>query len=632
MFLHQLPFDILFYITLHLNFDDIIHLGFTCRELKSLLDEPTLCRKAIQTHFPHSKEAQLAKSGKVTYTRALRAIHDRRDAFFNASPFSARVVGQGSSFLYRQGVLCVLNGSTIHVSDPHTLSSTFEMDIHSITSEPGSSSGSSAEPKVSLLHYSHGIVTVHCERKGRILPRIYAINTKDGIPIQDRIVKMVQLESSYKLFARHTAEYLYWGTYTGDGTQSRHEWEIYSLPLDSEPVRLCDLKPIQLQEFFGTDLGSTVAFEIFNGHFYALSNQTSFEVEELDWTSFYHCIRFPVDRPEREAMEINTRVYRRQHAEGPIHDSWTDLSLQLDEYSSQPVIVEARREWVNGTSRQLRTYYMTEIEFPTSLDFPTPSEEDGTLNTGGTSAPLLPLDDAFTGLLDSTNNPNYAPTQTRFNWNFQPEFPPGCQTTRSFILARTKFRAYDYSSGSFLDLVEDEKCCGNHAVGPCLRIRIGSRRHAPIDGHRDGDDKLTYSKDKLISWPVDEGDVAYRHSAIRMWPPKASACPCSQQLHDIMNPKLPSGSSYNRIVTGALDERSLIYMVKPGRSYGPSDDSGALGTIIMVNFSRSPFSPDSINTVPLHHEHENENEASLRPDHWQWIPGQTRLCREGRCC
>lgn len=44
----RLPFDALFNIASTLQLDDIVHLGYTCRQLKVLLHENTLCRKAIE--------------------------------------------------------------------------------------------------------------------------------------------------------------------------------------------------------------------------------------------------------------------------------------------------------------------------------------------------------------------------------------------------------------------------------------------------------------------------------------------------------------------------------------------------------------------------------------------------------
>lgn len=578
-----------------------------------------------QANFPHSKEARLAQDQEITYCDALSSIHDRREAFSNARPFSARIIGQGNSFCYRQGVLCILEGSSIRISDVHASSAFFEVDLSPFINTVPEASTSPSEPKISLLHYNDEIVTVHYEKKARPNNgRIFVISTKLNPPGGKRVIKEIQLESSYKLFARHTASYLYYGTYTGMGEHGHHEWEIRGVSLDRRhPLKGC-ARPLQLEEFFGTDVGSTIAFEVHNGYFYAVSNQTSFEVEELDWTSFYHCVRFPLDRPKRDFMDINKKVYRRQHAEGPIHDSWTDLTIQFDECTDEPMIVESRREWQKGSSRQLRTFYISDFDCPEKCDSAMPSA-DGSPAMGASDAPLLPEDDPFTELLDSTNRPNYAPTKPRFNWNFHPEFPSDCGTTRSFILARTKFRAYNYACSSFLDLVEDERCCNNPATPPCLRIRIGSRRVAPFDWTPA--DKTPPPKDKSLSPLTAEDDVVYRHSSINMWPPPASRCPCSKRLHQILNPPLPTGPAYNRSITGVLDERSLVYMIRSGRSYGSNDDN-ALGPIVMISFNRGPLPPKPNDKSP---DHEEKMEDEFNPSHWQWTPGLSTACKSGTC-
>lgn len=46
--LDRLPFDILFNVASYLQFDDTVHLSYTCRQLKLLLEESTLCRKTIE--------------------------------------------------------------------------------------------------------------------------------------------------------------------------------------------------------------------------------------------------------------------------------------------------------------------------------------------------------------------------------------------------------------------------------------------------------------------------------------------------------------------------------------------------------------------------------------------------------
>ncbi|KAF1967884.1 hypothetical protein BU23DRAFT_282840 [Bimuria novae-zelandiae CBS 107.79] len=606
--LDRLPFDVLFYVTSHLGVDDIVNLAHTCRQLKTLLQENGVCRNAIESRFQFTKEANLAQVQRLSYCEAFSCIQDRRNAFANAHPFSARVIGQCNDFLYREGMLCILQGNIIRTLDMHAQTEGVTIDIASIVVTASEPSSSSTEFKASLLYYNEDIVAIHWELKDQPnSDRIVAINTKLETPNERRLVRSVQLESNYKIFARHTSHYLFYGTYTSVGSQGHYEWEVQGISLDRRNYPLSCNTSLQLRGFFGTDIGSTIAFEIHNGYFYAVSNQTSFEVEEIDWTSFYHCIRFPIDNPKIESLKSNKKLWRRQHSEGVIHDSWTDLSLQVDEDTDNLMIVEARREYQKSCSRQVRTYYIS--EFISSLNSPT-SSADGSPILEATAGPMLPWGDAYVQTLDSTNNPNYAPEEPRYNWNFHPEVPRRVTPGRSFILARTKLRAYNYACSSFLDLVEDESCCNDPSTS-CLRLRMGSRRVAPSDWK-----PLEDTIPQLLSPPAQPDDVAYRHFPIKMWPPPASRCPCSRRLHQILNPPLPGGPAYSKSITGTLDERSLVYMIRPGRS----GEYNALGVIVMISFNRGPVPPRGTQDRS-HEQAQNESE-------WHWTPG---ACRSGTC-
>ncbi|OAG09348.1 uncharacterized protein CC84DRAFT_1193214 [Paraphaeosphaeria sporulosa] len=611
-----LPFDVLFYITSHLGFDDIVSLAHSCRQLRSLLQENGICRKAIEAEFKYTKEARLAQEQRISYCDAFSHIQDRRHAFSKAHPFSARVIGRANDFCYRKGILCILEGNTIRVSDAHAHGPATTIDLSLIIVEYSESSSSSSDVKLSLLYYNDDIVTIYVEGRGRHNNgRLYAITTKPGVSDQARLIKRIRLEASDRVFARHTSRFLYYGTYTSVGSQGHYEWEVQGVSLNDENSLPCT--PIQLHGFFGTDLGPTIAFEIHEGYFYAVSNQSTFEAEEIDWTSFYHCMRLPVDNPKAEFLESNKKLWRRQHDEGVIHDSWTDLSLQIDESTNDLMIVEARREYQKNLSRQVRTYYIS--EFVSGFDSPSSSTGGSPLLEASTG-PELPWGDAYIQTLDSTNNPNYAPPESRFNWNFHPEVLHGSNAGRPFILARTKLRAYNYSCASFMDMVEDDRCCTDLSTS-CLRLRIGSRRVAPLDWA-----DLSTTTPQLLTLPALLNDVAYRHSPTRMWPPSASRCPCSKRLHHILNPPLPGGPAYNRSITGTLDERSLVYMIRPGRSYSPSDDN-ALGIVVMISFNRGPLPPKH---GAEDRSREHGGDAQYESE-WRWVPGASGRCRERSC-
>jgi hypothetical protein len=522
-------------------------------------------------------------------------------------------MGQGHGFCYRQGVLCILHDSIIRVSDEQTSPRVLEIDLSPFITSTPEASVSSSEYALTLLHYSDKIITVHCERRTRPNNgRILAISTEQQPSTGSRLVEDILLASSYKLFSRHTAQWLYYGTYSGMTYDGHHEWKIQGVSLNTKSHQSDDIPALTLEGFYGTDIGSTIAFEIHNGYFFAVSNQTSFEVEEIDWTSFYHCVRFPLGQSDQHTIvEVNKKVYRRQHKEGPIHDSWTDLTLQFDERTAKPVIVESRREWSGSSSRQSRTFYITDFES-------TPAPNDGSPRLE------LPENDLYTNVIGPSNKPSYAPDQIRLNPTFHPELVPENNTARSFILARTKWKGYNLSSNSFLDLVEDDHCCNNNpTIGPCIRIRVGSRRVAPLDWTSSPGHNYTPS-----SQPADylrtNTDGVYRHSAIQMWPPPAETCACSKRLHHIMNPPLPSGPAYSRYVTGSLDEHALVYMIRSGRSYSPGDDN-TLGVIVMVSFDRGSL-------LSMAHDGESPDQDSTNEDidesYWNWDP---RACKNGVC-
>ena len=180
------------------------------------------------------------------------------------------------------------------------------------------------------------------------------------------IVLAKDLDSTDKIFVRHNQQFLYYGTHSEVGTDGYKKWVIYGY--DLEKRKWFDQR-VHLPDMVGSEIGSTICFEFYKGYFYALSNQTSFEVEEIDWTSFYHCVRFPLESPCKELLEKteNKNMWRRQHQEGPIDDRWTSLRLDVDEGTGDIRIVESRKEWHLGSSKSWRTYYTTDIIFGDKL-------------------------------------------------------------------------------------------------------------------------------------------------------------------------------------------------------------------------------------------------------------------------
>ncbi|KAI8943096.1 hypothetical protein NX059_001127 [Plenodomus lindquistii] len=605
----------------------------------------------FQAQHPYTEEVQQARAGTTTYKEAFQAIYDRRHAFSSAYPFSARVVGYGNKFLYLQGTLCVLNGNTAQISGVHPRSDPVQLNLTDLIRPILDT----VDFNVDLLYYSEDILAVKVTRDTRRdVGYIFAIDTAAQPGNSRRVIKAVPIPSCSKLFVRHTARYLYYGTHTGLGDDGHHKWEINGFSLNKSFELPERERPLLLEDFHGTDIGSTVAFEIHNDYFYAVSNQGTFEVEEIDYTSFYHTIRFPIDNPIRDAMEINDRLYRRQHKQGPIHDSWTDLTLQLDERTNETVIVESRREWAQASSRQSRTFYVTKLD----LNKKALPDED-TTDEDNDGAPLLP-DDILNTLLSSSDKPHYMPTPPQHSASQHAEFSPLDTSPRSFILARTKFRAYNYSSTSYLDIVEDERCCPDPTdpnKPPCLRLRIGSRREYVPDTPAIDLDILDKGKQRATPLTTNTTSTTtitaqqspdhefvdskrYKYAPTRMWPPPSNRCPCAKRLHDIVCPVLPAagGSGGARSVVGVLDDRSLVYMVKAGRSYG-TGSSEKVGAIVVVEFSR----PVGVGTMGLGEAEAGgasamggadavaDGGAGVSLEAWDWTPGLERRCRAGMC-
>ncbi|KAJ4993231.1 F-box domain-containing protein [Stagonosporopsis vannaccii] len=632
-FLEALPFDIYFEISKCLDLDDISHLTQTCRQLHSVLDVDVLTRRAVEANHAYSEEARDAREGIITYKEALCAIYDRRHAFSNAWPFSARVIGHGSSFLYRQGVVCVMRHSKVYISNLRTRTPVLKINVGTLLESDNSPA---MDHTYGMLYYNDDILAVHVARPdGSSL--INFVRTENKLDDTERNMGCIEIGSpDTRLFVRHTAQHICFGMHNGRGTDGHRKWIIQTYKMDAVRINLNreseEVKGIVLQDFHGNDIGSTVAFEIHDGHFYAVSNQGTYEVEEIDWTSFYHCVRIPLDDPVEEALQRNTRLYRRQHADGPIHDSWTDLVLQHSEKTNDLYIVESRREWVESTSRHARTFYTSRIKFNTAVS-EGKAGDTGCFDDNQATPFPLPENDPLTTALASSHRANFMHTPKQYSWTRHSEsLHMSCKgvTPRPFILARTKFRAYNLSCSAFVDLVEDANCCPGRLPSqlPCLRLRIGSRRMAPRAGTSSGYDGGESTGDhSLVSHDFKgdrvqfQDDTQYRYTPIRMWPPTRTDCPCTKRIHHIMNPEIRSDlgiGSDKKTITAVCDERSIVYMVKPSRSYQDrnTNSDGRLGTIVLVDFGR-----------PL----TSASKAS-RNDEWrsEWTKDRHR-CEEGTC-
>ncbi|KAI9802665.1 MAG: hypothetical protein M1825_002687 [Sarcosagium campestre] len=305
------------------------------------------------------------------------------------------------------------------------------------------------------------------------------------------------------------------------------------------------------------------------------------EEEEVEWVSHYHCRLFPVNRPHRGSVEKMKPIWRRNHIEGPIHDSWSELRLDVDESNNRLLIVESRREWQGGNSSSQRTHYIQQLPSPTSKDglLLTELSEDSDMDQieqveGETD--LLQRH----GLNLSTNWE--MPSLSDVDWR-----PPrqrhvsddAAPLVRSFLLASTKFRYYNPSCASFLDIVDDALSLGDSSSSVLLqrlRLRVGSRRQGGIC--RDEQGMLIPPKiDPNTGKELHGSNESWPSRGVRLWPDEDD-----EELSDILNPTPTLGLTD---VKAASDERSVVYLAGPTKSNKRS--------LVMVNFDASIKLPNT---------------------------------------
>lgn len=498
----------------------------------------------------------------------MRRVAKRHEAIATARPFSIAVVGFADDFLYCCGTLCYIVDDSLRILDLHR-SARDEV----VVSIPGLL-------RVFLLESeqrnSGRFRVLYCNEN--IVSCLYTSRTPDAadylIAFETRRVKILltcELPDTEKIFVRHNSYFLYYGTYSEEDFQGHKKWSLRGYCFEKEEWFK---QKVFLGDLNGSEIGSTVCFEIYDGYFYALSSQTNYDVEEVDWTSFYHCIRFPVDKPSKPFIEktaLDEQMWRRQHREGPIDDRWASLALKIDEANGDLKIVESRREFLFGAGRSQRTFYMTKLPFskretkgfiasPQSCTTTTNSNLGGSSNIGfnelylndgnferHTLAALT--NDRLALTLKPGDNPHWLPSQTRYPRNVHPG------DDGYYIFSQTHLRYYNFSAKTFLDLIDDPLPA--YPTTQRLRLRVGSRKlDSPA---RDCDELLI----KEVSNPI-TGEILYglneRYSSrpVTFWPPEqepsSSVDKQWEDLHALMNPPSHLG---NIEATG--DDRSFIY-------------------------------------------------------------------------
>jgi len=481
------------------------------------------------------------------YRKAVGHRFDIHEAIATAAPYAVSVLAYGADFLYHQGFLCYRVGHEIRLLDVHGAGRQERvLNLRDVIPRLDSGpTGQYVAERVTLLHYSDGIVSLRVERVGAQDDTVLAIDMdrRRDQTRRRRLLLQKAVPRDSPIFVRHSRSYIWYGTFTavyGSGGV----WLVHG-------VDFATLEEIQfpLDRVVDGDLGQTLCFEMYQEYLYAVSTQAASDSDER-FSSFYHWF---CQAPRERGRKWNGRLWRREHREGPINEMWTDLSIRTDETTGRPVILECRREWLGGKSENHRTNYIEPLPMP---------EEAETW-----------VGDDPNGLTENNQSYNRRP-EKRLRRNYHAEYEPTDDTTKrlEFIAVRTKHRNYHLASATFVDLVNDPAPQADGVRSrDRLRLRTVSRkRKSPVDEDTtEGLGKMLFRPIQVDSHQVEGSEERFVSRGVHMWP--ADNAP--SELHHLLCPDSCVSSVYS-----VSDERSIIYSIS---STGLPPDHQAL---ILISF------------------------------------------------
>lgn len=374
---------------------------------------------------------------------------------------------------------------------------------------------------------------------------------------ENRLIDKIQLDSTIRLFVRNNRDYLIFGTHSEYDAIGTRKWVLRHYNLRT---RQLSENKMHLANMAGYEIGSAVCFEIFDKYLYGCSNQSSFELEEIDWTSYYYCFRFPLDNFNKDSTQTMTKRqgFRRQHSEGPIDDRWTFLALDQDEGTGAVKIVESRREWLNGGSENIRSHYTKEVIFPDHESGVNGDDHSDGQGDANDPLPNLPI----TSLLRSHNQPTYLNTKRSPH-----EQHPGDLGSTMFPRSKTYLSVYLPICETYVDLVNDPLPDTPYAQR--LRVRTG-RKLCDTNIMQRGGHERQLNRDEILE--------AAKKNVISCWPPDPALAKTKshadmlERLDQVMNPPKFRGD-----ITAAGDERSIVYSTS-------SAGTGTMKVLVYLSF------------------------------------------------
>ncbi|KAH6677222.1 hypothetical protein B0J14DRAFT_337972 [Halenospora varia] len=538
-FIGNLPRDVVCKVLLHFDLEDIFNFALTCRSYLGLVSDEKACKLFLETQLPFCKETQEAIAGKNSFAFALQRAAKRRLAFRTAHPFAAIVIGIGDSFTYQDGMLCYSIDGMVRVlnlyeSDSRELVISTHVLLGVAIHEP-------------IIPKEWHCQLLQCSPMGLLSflftkPTTHQDSWLVIFDLQKKAILVSErLPSTKKLFIRQNRQYICYGIQSDIETDGKMDWEIRIFSI-SKGMWYED--EIAFPDVSYAEIGTTTCFELHDGYFYAASNQTNFNFEETwsdydtDWISYYHLMRFPLNAPCTALCETS-KIWRRQHQEGPIDERWTMLKLEAEETTGKLRIIELRNEWLEGSSKTTRTSYMTDIIFPAfALSF----------NLSGGDE-LYCRDTGFA---------LYRPWKRhsgRSLIRLPSEIHPCTSYPLRAMIKRNMFcvQYYHSASNTFLDMV-DEPVFGDTKRKQRLRLRVDYRLRLPPNLSRFNSEQRSWSHDEVLC----ELKHTFKESD-SCWPPEKDPQFNNHDDHldrldELLNPPNQTGE-----VRGVADERSVVY-------------------------------------------------------------------------
>ncbi|KAI1331905.1 hypothetical protein F5Y16DRAFT_246841 [Xylariaceae sp. FL0255] len=594
--LQRLPYELVAYVVQDLDIEDVFNLSLSSKHFQYIIQEDRFCKPVIMTKASYTLEAEEAES-TGHFARALRRLTKRRGALSHACPYFVGIVCSADSYEYSGGKLCYVieerpKKRWLRILDVHR-STDWELviDIPTLVRVAVPQAASRRKYKFRVLHQKAGIVACHLSFT---LPDAETENWLLILnPEKHQLLDQSRLNSAHRIFVRNDHRYLYVGTHSGEGADGLRKWVLRGF--DLENCQWLSHPSLHLSHVVGCDVGSAVCFEIYDDWFYGLSNRTLDEVDDPDWTSYYHCFRFPLSEPSPDSMQVMKRKdsWRRQHYEGPIDDRWGFIKLEKDEGTGELVIVECRKEFLRGKSGSQRTYYTTPVVFPNDNEELQPIQR------------LIPT-------LGTLNDPPQSTIPLRVRSPHSFHTGDNSYVPSMLLRSKTYFCTYFRCCNAFLDLHDDDTSTDASGL-PTLRLRAGTRRlksTAPSE-----------SPASSICSPVaNQGEVRaseepYHKNEVFAWPPRqrsAATWPLLDEIYGLIN---VCGRQGPVMATG--DERSVVYAV------ADSSKGGVNKALMLISFDPATQFHKTRSTDPIQSEKitdEDQNSSAIATNYEWWRP------------